>query len=76
MMTGYPKLKGLLVEKGIKQKYLADKLDISTTTFNNKINGVGDFSVSEARKICLELNISPNIFFTDFVPNMERMKKS
>lgn len=71
-MKGYPKVKGFLVEHGIKQKDVAVILDITVSTFNNKLNGVGDFTMTEVRKMCYELGIDANIFFADFVPNKQQ----
>ena len=47
----YSKLKGLMVEKNITQKELAQILQMSITTLNFKINGKSDFNVKEAKKI-------------------------
>ena len=73
-MRGYPKVKGYLVEQGIKQKEVASILGISATTFNNKLNGLGDFTMTEVKKMCKELGINANIFFNDFVPYKEQNK--
>ncbi|MBN2796210.1 MAG: helix-turn-helix transcriptional regulator [Clostridia bacterium] len=61
-MKGYPKLKALLVERGIKQKEIADVLEITLSTFNNKLNGVSDFDLGEVRKLCNYLSITSEIF--------------
>lgn len=71
-MAGYPKVKGYLIEHGVKQKYVASILDISITTFNNKINGVGDFTIGQVKKMCQELRMNTSIFFADYVPIKER----
>lgn len=47
----YYKLKGIMAEKQITQKMLADKLDISISTLNFKINGKSNFTLNEAIKI-------------------------
>lgn len=64
-MNGYNKLKGLLTERGIKNKDLAELLDINRTTVNKKLNRTNgnDFSMSEVRAICLYLDISADIYF-------------
>ena len=60
----YSKLKGVLVEKGIKQKQVAKLLGLSVPSLNKRINGTGsDFTITEARKICIEYNIESDIFF-------------
>lgn len=60
----YNKFKGYLVENNIKQKEVAELLEISVPTFNKKLNGTGsDFSIQDLRKICLTYKISADIFF-------------
>lgn len=44
-MNGYPRVKAYLVENNIKQKEVADFLGITVTSFNNKLNGRGDFAM-------------------------------
>lgn len=67
-MQGYPKVKGYFVEHGIKQKDVAILLDMSVSTFNNKLNGTGDFTVQQVKKMCKDLNMRAEIFFTQDVP--------
>jgi transcriptional regulator with XRE-family HTH domain len=62
MQKGYRKLKALLVERGIKQKEIAELLGITLSTFNNKLNGVSDFDMGEVRTMCKYLNIKSDIF--------------
>lgn len=64
-MNGYNKLKGLLTERNIKNKDLAELLDIHRITVNKKLNRTdgNDFSMTEVRKICLYLDISADIYF-------------
>ncbi|PNZ42169.1 helix-turn-helix domain-containing protein [Staphylococcus simulans] len=64
-MNAYNKLKGLLIERGIKNKDLAELLDVNRTTVNKKLNRTNgnDFSMTEVRKICLYLDISADIYF-------------
>ena len=45
------KLKGLIAENGISQKDIAEQLGITLRSFNDKINGKSDFSLTEARII-------------------------
>ncbi|KOF56645.1 MULTISPECIES: helix-turn-helix domain-containing protein [Clostridium] len=71
-MSGYAKVKGYLVEHGIKQKDVATILGMSNSTFNNKLNGIGDFTITQVKKMCKELNMNADIFFADFVPKSER----
>ncbi|WP_333638557.1 helix-turn-helix domain-containing protein [Tissierella praeacuta] len=73
-MKGYPKVKGFLVENGIRQKYVANMLNMSISTFNNKLNGIGDFTITDVKKMCAELEIKADIFFNDYVPKKQRKK--
>lgn len=58
----YNKLKGVLAEKGLNQKYLADLLNLSPVTINQKINGTLEFTYTEAETICDALKVSTDIF--------------
>lgn len=60
----YLKLKGILAEKGLTQKSLADLLFLSPVTINQKINGTLDFTYAEVEKICDYLEVSTEIFRT------------
>lgn len=71
-MKGYPKFKALLVERGIKQKDIAKLLGITAATFNAKINGNGDFTVTAVKKMCMALDIDAAIFFGVYVPKSEQ----
>ncbi|MGY0692935.1 helix-turn-helix domain-containing protein [Virgibacillus sp. FSP13] len=64
-MAGYSKFKGWLVEKGIRQKEIADFLGMDRTRFNLILNGQQgkDFKVNEVNKICKHLNISADKYF-------------
>ncbi len=70
-MEGYPKFKGLLVERGIKQKDIAFLLGMTISSFNNKLNGKGDFTITDVKKICTFLDLEPDIFFAKKVPKKE-----
>ena len=71
-MAGYPKVKGLLIEKGIKQQDIAKILNISRASVNNKLNGKGDFSVTQVCIVCEKFNIEAEIFFKQYVPKTEQ----
>lgn len=73
-MKGYPKVKGFLVENGIRQKDVANMLKMSISTFNNKLNGIGDFTITDVKKMCTELEVEADIFFNDYVPKKQRKK--
>ena len=74
-MLGYPKVKGYLVEHGIKQKDVAKLLGMTVTTVNNKLNGIGDFSMKDVRIMCKKLGISSELFFSHYVPKKEQGKE-
>lgn len=64
------KLIGLLAEKNISQRELAQMLGMNKNTVNSKINGKTPFDTGEATKICEILDITDNnkkveIFLTD-----------
>jgi predicted XRE-type DNA-binding protein len=60
----YYKFKGYLAENNIKQKNVAETLEISQATFSKRLNGKGgDFTIQDAKKICLALGIKAEIFF-------------
>ena len=56
------KLKGIIKEKQLTQEEMAQKLNISKSTFNLKINGNAYFSQEEIFKISRILNIPDNLF--------------
>lgn len=58
----YTKLKGVLAEKGMSQKQLAETLRLSAVTVNQKINGTLEFTYTEVEIICDCLNVSTEIF--------------
>ena len=59
------KLKGKIAEKGKTQIELAKILNISTQSFNAKLNGRAIFDIEEAKKLIAELQIEniKEIFF-------------
>ncbi len=58
----YTKLKGVLAEKSLNQKYLARLLNLSPVTINQKINGTLEFTYTEVETICDDLGISTEVF--------------
>ena len=58
------KVKGFFVVKDIRQKEVAELLNIAPTTLNQKLNGYLHFTFDEVEKICDEYRVSPDIFFT------------
>lgn len=63
-MTGYAKLKGYLVEHGIKQQEVADLLGLDRSTLNVKLNrNNADFTLLEVRVLCRTYGLDANEFF-------------
>ena len=63
-MSGYTKLKGYLVEHGIRQQEIAELLQINRSTLNTKLNRNGaDFTLSEVKALCRKYQLDANIFF-------------
>ncbi len=63
MRKGYPKLKGILAEKRIKNIEIAELLDLSNASVTNKLNGNNgiDFKASELKLICETYDIDANL---------------
>ncbi|UBH12453.1 helix-turn-helix transcriptional regulator [Macrococcus armenti] len=60
------KLKTLMIERGIKQKELADVLGITQSLFSQKLNkNKSRFSVEEVILICDHLKINMHEYFFD-----------
>lgn len=58
----YSKLKGILAERSLTQKYLAELLNLNPVTVNQKINGTLEFTYTEVENICDDLGVSTEIF--------------
>ncbi len=52
------KLKGRIVEKGLTQGDVANRLGISKTALNNKINGKTEFTAREIKALVIILGIN------------------
>lgn len=67
------KIKAKMVELGITQKELAEKLGISTQNLNAKLNGRAIFNIAEAACLTKILKIEDpiEIFFANNVLNMQ-----
>lgn len=60
----YNKFKAYLVEKGIRQKEVADIMQISLYRFNSKINrNNADFTPDEIRLLCQKYDLDANEYF-------------
>lgn len=70
------KLRGLRVEKGYTQEYMAKLIGISLTSYQRKESGATQFTANELVKIAevLEIDIK-EIFFTHNVPNWDKEGK-
>ena len=60
----YNKLRGVLREKNLTYKDVADTLGISETAVQFKINGISDFYLSEVEKLQQAYGFELNIFLT------------
>ena len=60
----YHNLKGIIVSKGLKQKDIAEKLDMDKSTLNMKLNRYRgrDFTFSEASKLAELLGVKMEDF--------------
>ena len=61
-MLVYQKVKQYLKDHGIQQRFVADKCNISQSTFNAMLNGKRTMYAEDLRLICLTLNVSPELF--------------
>ena len=57
------KFKGYCVENGIKQKELAELLDLSISVVNQKMNGHLDWTLEQVKTLCKHYGISADIYF-------------
>lgn len=51
-------LKAKIIEKGIERKFIAEKLGISPTTLNYKLNNKTEFKASEIKALSILLGIA------------------
>ena len=58
MKFDYNKLRGRIVENGLTQEQLANKINMSKGTFSQRINNQYHFSQDEIISICKILNIT------------------
>lgn len=58
------KFKAFLAENRITQKSIAELLNLSPVTVNQKINGTLHFTFDEVEMICVTYNIMPDLFLT------------
>ncbi|MBM7717242.1 antitoxin component HigA of HigAB toxin-antitoxin module [Bacillus thermophilus] len=68
----YDKIKAFLVENGFKHRDVAKVIDTKPNTVSKKLNGFGDFTLEEAKKIHTEMGVPITYFFECSVPIKER----
>lgn len=70
-MIDYPKLKGLMAERGLTVVQLAHILGVSRQTASDKVNGNTKITLTEAQTIAKALHMDKeerdSIFFKNFV---------
>ena len=70
-MIDYPRLKGLMAERGLTVVQLAHILGVSRQTASDKVNGNTKINLTEAQTIAKALNMDKeerdSIFFKNFV---------
>lgn len=70
-MIDYPRLKGLMAERGLTVVQLAHILGVSRQTASDKVNGNTKINLTEAQAIAKALNMNKeerdSIFFKNFV---------
>ena len=73
-MTNIKLLNLKIEQSGLKQNYIAKKMNISPQSLYNKTKGLRDFTVDEMQKISFILNLSDKdnkkIFFTKKVDEL------
>lgn len=60
----YPGLRACMARDGIGHKELAEFLQISTTSVNNKLQGSKDWKINEIEKLCKFFNADYYELFT------------
>lgn len=61
----YLKLKAFFVEHNISQAEVAALIEVTRSTFNQKLNGLGaDFTLEEARVICDKYHLNLDEYFS------------
>lgn len=61
-MRVYEKVRAYICDNGLKQEVVAQRAGISQTTFNDILNGKRTLYADELRRICIALNVSPELF--------------
>jgi|LSQX01.2.fsa_nt_gb DNA-binding Xre family transcriptional regulator len=63
------KISTYLSEHGIKQRFLARKINMNENILSSRLRGVSKFSYDEIALICGVLNLQPNDIIEPRLPN-------
>lgn len=63
-------MRGYMGMRNMNQRQLAESLGISQNAMSRKMRGVTDFTLREAEKVCIELNIDDPV--SVFMPEVLR----
>ena len=61
------RLETMIKESGYKKQYIAERLGITSTGLNYKLQGKTDFKLREAIMIKMLLNMPDKVFFDVFI---------
>ena len=70
-MQVYKKVHSYIIKKGVNQNIIAEKCNISPSTFSSMMNGKRKMSVEDLRAICYALEVSPEVFINYKEKNKE-----
>lgn len=56
-------IRRIMEEKGLKQKYVAERSGFTAQEFSNMMNGRKSIHVGYVRNICAALDVTPNDLF-------------
>lgn len=62
LLRVYEKVRTYICDNGLKQEVVAKRAGIPQTTFNAILNGERTLYADELRRICIALNVSPELF--------------
>lgn len=63
-MQVYEKVRSYIMERGVKQSIIAEKCNISASTFSAMMNGKRKMYAEDLRAICYALEVSPEEFIS------------
>ena len=64
------KLKGIMVENGLTQDELARRIDMDRSTLNRRLKTGESFTIGEANRITMVLNLSKEDAMDIFLPEL------